>query len=335
MPQNVKLSNQKVGAINSTDDLEYAWDVCKNQSVFIVESAADEMKVADNNMDQKNDYSVKESYTSNIACFKYNIESIIWAKTSWGETGKYDCRTLQTERAKSLIKLSIHPLLIRKIFKASMFDARGHEGLFQNKTHVVAKETYYEPFGWTRYGLCVIGKYENDSWLHPFNEANKNLWWRAFHGTINSEVRGRGNCIDAMASIYKNGFQVGRRCAIGQGICVSPDPSIVESHGYCGIATIAVNNSFLGGTDHGCCMKSFKFMLQVAVRPNKSVLSDKSNNIYWCVLDSKDVRPYGILLKEIPYEKAHENHNAVPITWDAGIFQMSKNEIPYSKVFYD
>eukprot|EP01083_Nonionella_stella_P022874 63221_1 len=323
MPQNIKFSCQKVGVINTADDLEYAWDVCKNQDIFTIkkQNAAnvdhdDDIKIAD----------AKDSYSSSVGCFKYRIDHIIWAKESWGKRG--------TTRSDAFDKLSLHPLLFRTVFETSMFDVRGFEGSFRRyKQHALGHETYYEPYGWTRYGLSVIGKYENDSWLHPFTKSNKKLWWRAYHGTINSQIRGRGNCIDAMANIYKNGFKIGKKCAIGQGICVSPDPSIVESHGYCGIATVAIMDRDV--SIYTCCMKSFKFMLQIAVRPNRTALSKNSNNIYWCVLSPDDIRPYGILIKEVPYDKAHESHNAVPITWDDGIFEISKDAIPHSREFYD
>ena len=230
-----------------------------------------------------------------------------------------------------------------------MFDTRGFEAEFTSNTHIINGIKYIEPHGWTRYGLDVVDRYGDKSWLHPFDSNNNGLWWRAYHGTINSKDRGRGNCIDAMAKIYKNGFRIGDKpCALGHGVYCSPDPDIIESHGYCGIATVAIANKFVTSDEDGnndydkCTLRSFKFMLQVAVRPNKSVLSDKSNDIYWCVVDPNNIRVYGILIKEVPYQTQHDAIKTIEFdSWFEGgvISNLWDNEkienMRYASTFYE
>eukprot|EP01083_Nonionella_stella_P000713 2024_1 len=305
---------------------------------------------------RKNEPFIKRgNYNSDSLCFHYKIKQLSFYKYAHSEE---DHMPDFWSKYKHFGTLNIHPLLWRKAFCkndiTNMFDTRGYEHNFQEMHHFVGprkdlKQKYIAPKGWTRYGLNVMGKYSDDSWLHPFQQNNKQLWWRAYHGTINSKVRGRGNCIDAMAKIYKNGFMKGETpCALGKGVYCSPDPNIIEQHGYCGIATICIKNAETKTVQelqpHGT-LRTFKFMLQVAVRPSSYTLSKNSNALYWCVENEDDIRVYGILIKEIEYEKKYQgDYYKVPLGMDScfggGVMETyygseKVKNIAHGDVFYD
>ena len=50
----------------------------------------------------------------------------------------------------------------------------------------------------------------------------------------------------------------------------------------------------------GMNKKKFKFMLQVAVKPGANTLTKASDDNVWAVQNKDNIRPYGILIKEIP-----------------------------------
>jgi hypothetical protein len=223
----------------------------------------------------------------------------------------YTVMDLSRNLIKSLIKLSrklkkqfkefvsakIHPLLYRPSFDIAYFDQRGNK-TFPNETetHVIGPpgrtKLYTTPSGWTRYGLKVLGKYTNDNWLHPFQ--NPKNWYRAFHGTGNAQSQDFGNknesldhqyaCVDAISSIYENEFHTARNTAYGPGVYCSPNPKFPEE-GYV--------NSVPLDTQQG--KKSFKCMLQVAVNPDGVKIATDD---IWVVADPKNIRSYGILIKE-------------------------------------
>ncbi len=194
----------------------------------------------------------------------------------------------------------IHPLLCRPAFDVSMFDEKGNK-TFSNahETHAVGPpgrtQTYISPAGWTRYGLKVLGKYiDGDRWLHPFGSPEN--WYRAFHGTGRASADDFNKSkqsfdqqyasVDAMGSIYKTGFRKARVAAYGAGVYCSPDPTFPE-RGYVGEVEI--------NTQQG--KKKFRSMMQVAVNPDGVQFT--SDQKIWVVAEPEDIRPYGILIKEI------------------------------------
>jgi hypothetical protein len=140
----------------------------------------------------------------------------------------------------------------------------------------------------------VLGKFENDYWLDPFQDPEN--WYRAFHGTGNAQSEDFGDrnqpsdneyaCVDALSSIYRDGFRKARTCAYEDGVYCSPNPRFPED-GYTGVVSL--------DTQQG--LKRFKCMLQVAVNP--AGVKFTSNKDIWVVPDPKDIRPYGILIKEV------------------------------------
>ncbi len=194
----------------------------------------------------------------------------------------------------------MHPLLCRPAFDISMFDKKGNK-TFPSKQefHQVGPpgrtQTYISPAGWTRYGLKVLGKYNNgDKWLDPFGDPMN--WYRAFHGTGRASADDFNKSkqsfdqkyasVDAMASIHKTGFRMARVDYYGAGVYCSPDPTFPEQ-GY--VSDVECD------TKQG--KKKFRCMLQVAVNPDGvKFTSDKK---IWVVQKPEDIRAYGILIKEI------------------------------------
>ncbi len=198
------------------------------------------------------------------------------------------------------VSAKIHPLLYRPSFDISLFDARGNKTFgTQPETHQVGPpgktKPYTTPSGWTRYGLKVLGKYEDDRWLHPFGDAGN--WYRAFHGTgsaksvdfsdSNTYLDQQDPSVDALSSIHQGEFRTARVAAYGPGVYCSPDPKFPEN-GY--VKSISLN------TKQG--MKKFKCMLQVAVNPDGIKGDPGTPNNIWVVPKPQDIRPYGILIKE-------------------------------------
>jgi hypothetical protein len=202
------------------------------------------------------------------------------------------------EQFNEFVSAKIHPLLYRPSFDISYFDERGNKNFSnQSETYKVSppgrRRLYTVPYGWTRYGLKVFSKYSNDYWLHPFQDPRN--WYRAYHGTGNARSVDFKNSnknfdeefvpVDALASIFTNEFRTARVTAHGTGVYCSPNPKFPEK-GY----TSKIHLDTKKGK------KVFKCMLQVAVNPDGVKFA---TNDIWVVPDPKDIRPYGILIKEI------------------------------------
>jgi len=195
--------------------------------------------------------------------------------------------------------LKVHPLLYRPAFDIAQFDIAGNKTFSSAEQHQIGpsnkKRTYTQPAKWTRYGLNVLnGRYGNDhKWLDPFGDDGN--WYRAYHGTGSASTSDFGNSgaysddtyisVDAMASIFTTAFRTARVAVHGPGVYCSPNPLFPEN-GY--VSTVPLE------TVNG--VKNFKCMLQVAVNPDGVIFS--TNPDIWVVPDPKNIRPYGILIKE-------------------------------------
>lgn len=236
-------------------------------------------------------YAIKNSQTNAIRNFKEISEKLKNAELKAEEKLR--------DEFKQFESLKIHPLLWRSSFNVSYFDERGNKAFSDdNKTFSVGPpertQLYTQAVGWTRYGLKVLGKYKNDDWLHPFQ--NPKNWYRAFHGTgrAKSEDFGDENqsydpqyaSVDALASIFVNGFQKARKAIHGEGVYCSPNPKFPED-GF--VVPVPLD------TQKG--KKTFKCMLQVAVNPDRVKITENSD--VWIVADPTDIRAYGILIKEV------------------------------------
>jgi hypothetical protein len=178
-----------------------------------------------------------------------------------------------------------------------MFDSKGNNkdgGWGENETR--GGEPYIPPKGWIRYGLNVLGKYDNgnDDWLAYDNREGE--WCIAYHGV------GQGQSSDNVKKIVKsiassnlmpgNGqcYEDYEDCRhkpnkVGRGVYCTPDPNVTIDDGYAGIADVNGESYYMA------------FMLRV--KPDK-IRCSASKKDYW-VLNGNDneIRPYGILIKKV------------------------------------
>jgi len=139
----------------------------------------------------------------------------------------------------------------------------------------------------------LLEKYTADDWLHPFGNANS--WYRAYHGAG----------VTAFQPIYTGGFTPSVAGTLGPGIYVSPHVEYAE--------IFASQKPIKVTTTAG--PKKYICVFQLAVRPGsidqtgspiqtlypaKAHANYGSEDSEWLILDSADVRPYGILCKEVP-----------------------------------
>ncbi|CAG8622027.1 9855_t:CDS:1, partial [Paraglomus brasilianum] len=137
------------------------------------------------------------------------------------------------------------------------------------------KARYRRPCGWQRFALKVAGRYDNgdDTWLG----AGKTAWPVSYHGTTEDNAR----------SIAEEGYleSKAQRQAFGRGIYSTPDINVAESY--------ATEFEFEG--------KIYVIVIQNRVNP-KNVIKIKArktrNGEYWICKEGKDIRPYGLCIKE-------------------------------------
>ena len=142
--------------------------------------------------------------------------------------------------------------------------------------------------------MRVLGRYDNDTWLDPFGHDEN--WYKAYHGTGRAIAQDFGKAdgdidkqyapIDAAASIHKSGFREARVNVHGAGVYCSPDPTFPVKN-YVGTVQLQTKQG----------SKKFMCMLQVAVNPDGVKLTPAPK--IWVVPDPKDIRTYGILIREV------------------------------------
>lgn len=171
------------------------------------------------------------------------------------------------------------PAALKLHFNLNDLDSRGDKdfGSQGGSVFEISGRKYHQPSsGWVRYGLNILGKSSDDTWLHPFQDPRN--WHRAFHGTASAH------------NIYCSGFKPSASGTFGPGVYVSPFVEYAESYAQ----TLAVD--LTSGT------KQFKVVLQVAVKPDSIMKEGRpgssGENQEWTV-PPEHVRPYGLLLKSI------------------------------------
>ncbi|UJR07052.1 hypothetical protein I4U23_011340 [Adineta vaga] len=167
---------------------------------------------------------------------------------------------------------------------------------------------YVTPFGWVRYGLKILGRYDDDYWTHPFQHPRN--WYRAFRGTgrassedfsnLDSYFDEKDASFDAMASIYKTGFRPARDHAYGPGVYRSPNPNYLH-RGYTKAISVPTSDG----------MKNYKFMLQVSVNPDG--VKFKSDDV-WVVPKAEHIRPYVILIKVVTTETSNSSSSSCSLS---------------------
>ena len=144
--------------------------------------------------------------------------------------------------------------------------------------------TYQRPYGWKRIAIKVRGKYGGDStWLGGVDGGIREgsaagEWPVSYHGTKK----------DAAEKIAAAGFDLGKgkRFKYGKGVYSTPNPAEAERY--------AVDFKWEG--------KSFKVMLQNRVNmEDTKVVPDgnRSGSEYFVTGEEENIRPYGILVKEM------------------------------------
>ena len=167
----------------------------------------------------------------------------------------------------------------------SMLDSKYHYDLTNTSDdgtkYYRGGKLYYRPYGWMRYGLKVLGKYDNgdNTWLGEDGIRTKSSageWPVSYHGTG----------IHEGCSIAQGGYDLskGVRFKYGKGIYCSP--------------CIDVAAKYAQTVDHKG--KKYQLVLQnrVSSRSLKEV-NDAQQGIIWVQPHDHLIRPYGICLKPL------------------------------------
>ena len=151
---------------------------------------------------------------------------------------------------------------------------------------------YKRPYGWQRFAVRARGRYENDEWLGPDGIRTNEVcgeWPVSYHGTD----------MGSAEKIVKEGYKPGPRDLFGVGIYTSPSLEMVERW--------YAKNYFYDG-------KTYKIAFQNRVNPDRNghlkIISASQTGVgadYWLSPIGKDVRPYGILIREVLQTKSQSN----------------------------
>ena len=143
---------------------------------------------------------------------------------------------------------------------------------------------YKRPYGWKRYAIRAVGRYENDNWIGPDgirkNQASGE-WPVSYHRTSMKNAE----------KIVKEGYKVGSGAMFGKGIYTSPSLEMIERF-------YAQEFSYDG--------KKYKIAFQNRVNPDRNghvtIISAEQTRVgadYWLSPNGNDVRAYGILIREV------------------------------------
>ena len=168
------------------------------------------------------------------------------------------------------------PIVLDDGFLDPSFDHDFTNESDNGKVYTRGGEVYSRPYGWYRYALQVLHKYGDNTWLGERGTRTASTageWPVSYHGTSREGAEG----------IATQGYDInhGRRFMYGRGIYSSPDLNHVERR----YATEFSKNE-----------RRYKIVLQNRVNPVN--LRRVNNNQYW-ITDDSNIRPYGILVKEI------------------------------------
>ena len=140
---------------------------------------------------------------------------------------------------------------------------------------------YQRPYGWKRYAIKVLGRFENDKWLGERGlrfHSSEGEWPVSYHGTGES----------ASGSIAQDGYRLskGKRFLYGSGIYSTPSIQVAAKY-----ANVFHHKG-----------KWYKLVFQNRVCPtNLKILDAQTTGVgeYW--LQSRDdfIRPYGICIQRL------------------------------------
>ena len=143
---------------------------------------------------------------------------------------------------------------------------------------------YKRPYGWNRFAVRVLGRYENDLWLGADGDRTEETsgeWPVSYHGTD----------IESAEKILEEGFKPGPRAKFGVGIYTSPSLEMVER--------LYAKEFLYNG-------KWLEIAFQSRVIPDRNghlkIVSASETGVgadYWLSPNGNDVRAYGILFREV------------------------------------
>ena len=140
---------------------------------------------------------------------------------------------------------------------------------------------YQRPYGWKRYAIKVMGRFENDNWLGEKGErfhSSEGEWPVSYHGTGES----------ASGSIAQDGYSLskGKRFLYGRGIYSSPSIQVAAKY-----AQVFKHKG-----------KKYKLVFQNRICPTDlKILDAQTTGVgeYWLQPHVKFIRPYGICIQKL------------------------------------
>ena len=140
---------------------------------------------------------------------------------------------------------------------------------------------YYRPYGWERFALKVLGRYEDDAWLGKGGHrtgSSPGEWPVCYHGTA----------VRASGSIAQEGYNLskGKRFLYGHGIYSTPSVEVASKY---------AQTFFHKG-------KKYQLVFQNRVSPKGLVVIDSATTgagEYWVQPKGGAVRPYGVCIRSL------------------------------------
>ena len=180
------------------------------------------------------------------------------------------------------------PLTVSTDELAPEFDCDFTYAKDDGKRYMRGEVEYKRPYGWRRYAIRVLGRYENDEWLGPDGIRTSQAsgeWPVSYHGT---DIR-------YAEKIVEEGYKPGPGAKFGIGIYTSPSLEMVER---------------LYAKEFPYAGKTYKIAFQNRVNPDPNghlkIISASETGVgadYWLSpKDNDDVRAYGILIREVSAE---------------------------------
>ncbi len=200
--------------------------------------------------------------------------------------------------------LEVHPVIkeVKILLRPKiLLDPLGDRLSFKSRKNLTrGGEKYYPPCdGWVRYGLDVKSLYSDVSeWLS--NDGNSEEWCVGYHGFKSSQLKlglmsklfdktlsYHPRFTHSRKTIYENEKDVNKKSTLfgkpcGKGIFCSQKPELAEENTSC----FTLNDV------------KYKLLLQCRIDPTKMRIPQSNTDIY-IISSAEDVRPYGLLIKEI------------------------------------
>ena len=140
---------------------------------------------------------------------------------------------------------------------------------------------YQRPYGWKRYAIKVLGRFEKDKWLGERGQrfhSSEGEWPVSYHGTG----------VSASGSIAQDGYRLskGKRFLYGSGIYSTPSIQVAAKY-----ASVFKHKG-----------KKYKLVFQNRVCPtNLKIVDAQTTGVgeYWLQPCEKFIRPYGICIQQL------------------------------------